>query len=56
MYTHSVSKQAKTVAQPCGGFLPFSHFTSCSFEDGLALKAEENIPAGITWKEDIEIL
>ena len=48
MYTYSVSKRAKTVAQPRGGFLPLSLFTRYSFEDGLALKEGENIPAGIT--------
>lgn len=48
MYTYSVSKRAKTVAQPRGGYLPLSLFTKRSFEDGLALKEGENIPAGIT--------
>ena len=47
MLTYSVSKRAKTVPQPHGGYLPLSRFTLCKREDGFSLKDGENIPAGI---------
>lgn len=47
MFTYSVSKRAKTVPQPHGGYLPLSLFTPRTMEDGFSLKEEENIPAGI---------
>lgn len=47
MFTYSVTKRAKTVQQPHGGYLPLSRFAHHTLEDGFSLKAAENIPASI---------
>lgn len=47
MYTYSVSKRAKTVAQPRGGYLPLRSFTPRAMQDNFALKEDENVHASI---------
>lgn len=47
MFTYSVSKRAKIVPQPHGGYLPLSRFAHHTLEDGFCMKAAENIPANI---------
>lgn len=47
MFTYSVTRRAKTVQQPHGGYLPLSRFAHHTLEDGFCLKAAENIPASI---------
>ena len=47
MYTYSVSKRARTVTQPRGGYLPLQRFSLRTVQDGFSLKEGENISAGI---------